>query len=82
MFLLAGAIFRASSAGSAAMPGPMAQSTIRLDYMSIAGAGCSRPCRVFTQVMPANRAMLGPSALNLRLTRSSTDSPPGCALLA
>lgn len=41
--------------------------------MPIAGAGRSRPCRVFTQVLSANRAMLGSSALNLRLTRSSTD---------
>lgn len=64
------------------MPGPMAQPAIRLDHMSITSVGYSRPCRVFTQAMSANRAMSAPPASNLRLTGSSTGPPPGCAFPA
>ena len=56
------------------MLGPMAQPTIRLGHTSITGAKYSQPCRVFTQAMSANHAMLGPSALNLRPARSSAES--------
>lgn len=73
-FLLASAIFNASSASSAAMLGHIDYPTMRRDHMSIASAKCSQPWRVLTQAMPANHAALGPAASNLRPTRSSADS--------
>lgn len=56
------------------------QPTIRLDHMSITSARYSQPCLVFMQAMSANHAMLGLSALDLRLARSSADSRIACAL--
>lgn len=80
MFRPARAIFSVSSASSVVMLGPMAQPTIRLDHMSITSARYSQPCLVFMQAMSANHAMLGLSALDLRLARSSADSRIACAL--
>ena len=73
------AIPSAPSASSAAMLADIDQPTILLDHTSITTAGQGHPWCARTQVMPANRALFGPSAPKSRRTRSGAESACGAA---
>ena len=62
------AILSASSASPAVMRADIDQPTIFPDQMSVATARQGRPWCVRAWVMPANRALSGPSALKSRRT--------------